>query len=210
MSRATWRNVNFYNGTTGAHLGSLHQNGSITNANFFHMLMDHLLVVETMVTIHFRETGQRMPMNIDRLAIADYDIFVSRGEIKLTEETCVRRVLTPNRSTRDNSFRDAVRARDGKCVFTGAVHGVMGPDDWTSFEASHVFPLGRQQLWHQCGYDHLIKNPGGDPMNSVQNGLLLSSHLHQLFDTYGVSANPDVSQVTMPARSTWNDLLING
>lgn len=80
MSRSTARNVNFYDGVTGTHLGGVHQNGSITNANFFHMLMDVLLVVDRMISIHFRATGQWMPLNIDRLAEGDYDIFCPRGE----------------------------------------------------------------------------------------------------------------------------------
>ncbi|KAF3023218.1 hypothetical protein E8E15_002528 [Penicillium rubens] len=67
------RNVNFYDGLTGAHLGGVRQNGSITNANFFHKLMDVLLKVDG-ISIHHRGTGQRMPMNTDRLAEGDYDI----------------------------------------------------------------------------------------------------------------------------------------
>lgn len=34
--------------------------------------------------------------------------------------------------------------------------------------------------------------PHGDAINSVQNGLLLRSDIHQLFDNYIVSVNPDV------------------
>ncbi|KAJ6146185.1 hypothetical protein N7497_008167 [Penicillium chrysogenum] len=56
MSRPP-RNVNFYDGLTGAHLGGVRQNGSITDANFFHMLMDVLLKVDG-ISIHHRGTGQ--------------------------------------------------------------------------------------------------------------------------------------------------------
>lgn len=79
MSRPP-RNVNFYDGLTGAHLGGVRQNGSITNANFFHMLMDVLLEADGIISIHHRGTGQRMPMNTDRLSEGDYDIFCPRGE----------------------------------------------------------------------------------------------------------------------------------
>lgn len=79
MSRPR-RNVNFYDGLTGAHLGGVRQNGSITNANFFHMLMDVLLEADGIISIDHRGTGQRMPMNTDRLAEGDYDIFCPRGE----------------------------------------------------------------------------------------------------------------------------------
>ena len=98
MSSVVWRNVNFYNGTTGAHLGGLHQNGSITNANFFHILMDHLLVVETIVTIHFRGTGQRMPMNTNRLAIGESFLFEKDvNQIIGALTNCIRRNQTHRR-----------------------------------------------------------------------------------------------------------------
>jgi hypothetical protein len=87
MFRSSTRNVNFYDGVTGAHLGGLTQNGSITNANFLHMLMDVLLVVDGMVSIRLRETGQPMPLNTDRLAEGDYDIFCPRGESLFWEDT---------------------------------------------------------------------------------------------------------------------------
>ena len=80
MSRALARNVNFYDGATGTHLGGVKQNGSITNANFFHMLMDILLDVDGIVSIRSRETGQLMPLNTDRLEVGDYDLFCLRGE----------------------------------------------------------------------------------------------------------------------------------
>jgi hypothetical protein len=51
MPRFSRRNVNFYDGSTGAHLGGVRQNGSITNANLFQMLMDVLLVVDGIISI---------------------------------------------------------------------------------------------------------------------------------------------------------------
>lgn len=72
--------MNFYDGSTGARLGGVRQNGSITNANFFHMLMDVLLVVDGIISIRFRGTGQLMLMNTDRLEEGDYDIFCPQGE----------------------------------------------------------------------------------------------------------------------------------
>jgi hypothetical protein len=72
--------VNFFDGSTGAHLGGVRQNGSITNSNFFHMLMDILLVVEAMITIKSRATGQQIPLNTEPLEVGDYDIFCPRGK----------------------------------------------------------------------------------------------------------------------------------
>ncbi|KAJ5921812.1 hypothetical protein N7516_009515 [Penicillium verrucosum] len=184
MSRPP-RNVNFYDGLTGAHLGGVRQNGSITNANFFHMLMDVLLEANGIISIHHRETGQRMPMNTDRLSEGDYDIFCPRGGFRLTEEYFVRRVHSRSRSSRENSFRDSVRARDGKCVLTGLVNNLASEGMWTEFEAAHIFPLERRELWRQCNFDRLIT------INSVQNGMLVSSSVHRLFDSFLISVNPD-------------------
>lgn len=78
-NRSAGRNVNFYDRSLGRHLGGVVQNGSITNANFFHMLMDVLLDVNEIVTIWYRGTEEKMPLNTDPLVVADYDISVPAG-----------------------------------------------------------------------------------------------------------------------------------
>jgi hypothetical protein len=67
-------------------------------------------------------------------------------------------------------------------------------DDWTGFEAAHIFPLAYEGHWTEHGYDRWITIPPkkGGTINSVQNGLLLESAIHQLFDSYSLSINPDV------------------
>ncbi|KAJ5944490.1 hypothetical protein N7516_004658 [Penicillium verrucosum] len=191
MSRSAHRNVNFYNGSTGVHLGGVRQSGSITNANFFDMLTDVLLDVEATISIHFKGTGVPIPINNNRLAEGDYDIFCPQGDIKLTRDTCVLRIHSRSRSAREDSFRDSVRARDGKCVFTGVVNQFASSDEWTGFEAAHIFPMGQQELWSLGGFSRFITRPGRHPVNSVQNGLLLAAHMHQLFDSFLLSVNPD-------------------
>ncbi|KAJ9486090.1 hypothetical protein VN97_g7259 [Penicillium thymicola] len=62
---------------------------------------------------------------------------------------------------------------------------------WTEFEAAHIFPLERRELWRQCNFDRLITRPGQNPINSVQNGMLVSSSVHRLFDSFLISVNPD-------------------
>lgn len=74
------RNVNFYNGSTGAHLGGVRQNGSMTTANFFDMLMNVLLDVEATISIHLRGTSVLILINSNRLAEGDYDISCPQGE----------------------------------------------------------------------------------------------------------------------------------
>lgn len=204
------RNVNFYNGSTGAHLGGVRQNGSMTTANFFDMLMNVLLDVEATISIHLRGTSVLILINSNRLAEGDYDIFCPQGEslflgvrnqanllgeIKLTQDTCVRRVYSRDRSAREDSFRDSVRARDGKCVLTGVVNRSASLDNWAGFEAFHIYPLGQQELWNLNSFSRFITRPGRNPVNSVQNGLLLAANVHQLFDGLAVSVNPDVSKL---------------
>ena len=90
-------------------------------------------------------------------------------------------------------FWEAVRQRDRRCVITGeepeAEYGI-----WRGFEAAHIFPLACEGHWIQHDYGHWISihpNTGGS-INSVQNGLLLRADIHNLFDGYDVSINPDV------------------
>ena len=73
----------------------------------------------------------------------------------------------------------------------------MAPSDftqWFRFEAAHIFPLGHEGHWKQYNFGRWISLPPerGGLINSVQNGLLLESRIHQLFDAYVLSINPDV------------------
>ena len=65
---------------------------------------------------------------------------------------------------------------------------------WQGFEAAHIFPLAYEQHWKEHNFARWITIPAsnGDNINSKQNGLLLRSDIHQLFDSYLVSINPDV------------------
>ena len=75
-------------------------------------------------------------------------------------------------------------------------------NSWFGFEAAHVFPLEHESLWLSTGCEQWIANMNGVQedriignygINSVQNGLLMRSDLHQEFDAYIFSINPDVS-----------------
>jgi hypothetical protein len=74
------RNVHYYDTQTDTQLGGVFQSGSITNANFFHMLSHVLLDFEGNITIRSRTTDQLMPLNNDRLETGDYNISSSSGE----------------------------------------------------------------------------------------------------------------------------------
>jgi len=91
-------------------------------------------------------------------------------------------------------FRKAVRQRDQRCVITEQ-SALNARGAWTGFEAAHIFPLAYEDHWIQHSYHRwiTIRTDTGGSINSVQNGLLLRSDIHDLFDSYDVSINPDVS-----------------
>jgi hypothetical protein len=63
-------------------------------------------------------------------------------------------------------------------------------------EAAHIFPLAYEAEWNAKNYGRWINIPPAivsvGSINSVQNGMLLESAIHALFDSYLVSINPDV------------------
>ena len=67
--------------------------------------------------------------------------------------------------------------------------------DWDGFKAAHIFPIAYKGVWDDQNFSRWITIPAANdqhPINSVQNGLLLRSDIHQRFDTFKVSINPDV------------------
>lgn len=116
------------------------------------------------------------------------------GSISINNESWIFRAFSHSTGTRTQAFRDAIRLRDRRCIISG--QQVLNADIgfWTGFEAAHVFPLAHEDHWINHNYDRWITKPPakGGSINSIQNGLLLRSDIHQLFDSYTVSINPDV------------------
>jgi len=111
----------------------------------------------------------------------------------------VHRIITNSESGREDSFRDGIRARDGKCVISGVVNRNAPFGNWRSFESAHIFPLQSESYWNQANFDHWITDmndtTGVSKINSCQNGFLLQSSIHDAFDDYLISVNPDVSEL---------------
>ena len=117
-------------------------------------------------------------------------------QIHVNNEPWLHRVMSHSVSGQDNSFRNGIRARDGKCVISGVKH-MSAAGNWTSFEAAHIFPLELENLWIEFNYgrwvdDGMDHNAGISGINSCQNGFLIQSTAHGLFDQYLLSMNPDV------------------
>ncbi|KAG0636524.1 hypothetical protein HOY80DRAFT_352467 [Tuber brumale] len=68
-------------------------------------------------------------------------------------------------------------------------------NDWTSFEAAHIFPPEHESLWIRSNYGPWITDmddaAGSSKINSSQNGFLLRADVHQMFKQYLISVNPD-------------------
>ncbi len=107
-------------------------------------------------------------------------------------------MISRETGTRVQAFCKAVRLRDGQCVITRERAVDADINDWTGFQAAHIFPQAFEELWKEYNFGRWIKSPSSNgeeikgEINSVQNGLLLRSDIHQLFDMYFLSINPDV------------------
>ena len=119
------------------------------------------------------------------------------GSIQVTNEPWFARLTSHSVSGREDQFRYGVRARDEKCVISGQVNPGAQWDDWAGFEAAHVFPLEMESPWIEFNYGRWVTNMdetiGVSKIQSIQNGLLMTGHLHTRFDQYLFSINPDVS-----------------
>ncbi|RPA90001.1 hypothetical protein L873DRAFT_1590213, partial [Choiromyces venosus 120613-1] len=159
-NRSLFRNVQFYNAVDpdGDALGGFIQNGSVTEANFLHML-GIVLVMEAPICVQHRTSGHIVSLISSLLAIGKYDIYCD-CPIQLNNGPWVNRVLTHNVSGRENSFQDGIRARDGRCVISGVING-RAPHLLSGFEAAHVFPLENENLWIKWSYGRWITDMGG-------------------------------------------------
>jgi len=104
-------------------------------------------------------------------------------------------MISQQTGNRTQSFCNAVRSRDGQCVITGQQAPDPANDNWDGLQAAHIFPPAYEDHWNQSNYSNLITIPPASEtagsINSVQNGLLLRNDIHDLFDNYDFSINPD-------------------
>ncbi|KAI9375934.1 HNH endonuclease-domain-containing protein [Aspergillus egyptiacus] len=121
-------------------------------------------------------------------------------QVTLTPERAVRRVPThqpPTSRLRSNQrhFRDAVFARDSRCVITGA----QGPRHHPTrgLISAHIFPVSRRSQRVDQGFEAWITDQtpaeliGPNRLFSAQNGLMLSADIHAWFDAFDLGINPD-------------------
>ncbi|KAK9236354.1 HNH endonuclease-domain-containing protein [Lipomyces kononenkoae] len=193
--RAIGRDVHFYNfSEPDKALGGLILNPSVTQKTFLSML-GNLIVASGPYRVTLRSTGHDLTPTDERLQPGHYDIrpYSRKDTITIADEPCILRIISRSSTGRDSTFRTQVRERDGKCVITGTVNRRADRDNWSSFHAAHIFPLSSEDYFVQSGFSRLITNKGvrDTGINSCQNGLLMRSHMHEQFDGYYFSINPD-------------------
>ncbi|KAI9813908.1 MAG: hypothetical protein M1832_006055 [Thelocarpon impressellum] len=122
-------------------------------------------------------------------------------DVEISNEPLARRVYSVNTSGRVISphFTTHIRKRDRKCVVTGQSAEFGGFACYGLFEAAHIFPLALESQWIQHGHGRHISesstlaDQSHSMIHSTQNGMLLRRDIHNLFDSYGITINPDVS-----------------
>ena len=218
--------MHFYDASDGERLlGGLHQNGSITEANFLDML-DFLLVTHSPVRVQDRFSCHEVARTAKTLEPGMYDVrckgssnsgqclfwascahHLTPGPIKLTDEPWLPRLVTHSASTPDDTFSNSVRTRDGKCVISGPANPISFHEP-TGTEATHIFPRDNEDCWVEYNLARHVTDMDGFPdaskLSSAQNGLLLGTHIRQLWDQCVVSVNPDVSRLPLFQRQNLN------
>ena len=130
------------------------------------------------------------------------------GEVMRTSnERFSLRALSSSNTPRDVEFRNQVRQRDRRCVITGRINLDAPADRWIGFEAAHIFPLALDDIFTSQGFSQLItyNNSSGSGINSPQNGILLRSDVHQLWDDYSIAVNPvDNYRIQSFSPSAWD------
>lgn len=107
-------------------------------------------------------------------------------QIEVSDKQYYHRTLSLSNTQTEPSFCEQVRARDGRCVITGQVNLEAQYNEWTGFDAAHIVPLALSNIFNQ-----LITHNQSLGVNSPQNGILLRTDIHQLWDSYCLAVNPN-------------------
>ncbi|KAH0538233.1 hypothetical protein FGG08_005152 [Glutinoglossum americanum] len=190
-NRSSGRNVFIYDADNPAEpLGGFVLTAGMTNADL-HLIMGMVCVLYSNYYIMdglVYGTNKRIPSDGEELQPGKYYV-LTNGYITVNEEPCLPQPVAADSETCPAPFRDAIRERDRRCAITG--EGVTSSDR-SGFEAAHIFPLSHEDHWNKNNFNRWITIPPahGGPINSVQNGILLRSDIHELFRNYDMSINP--------------------
>ncbi|KAG0639123.1 hypothetical protein HOY80DRAFT_886772 [Tuber brumale] len=191
--RSGWRDTYIYaSDNRSTVIGGLWVAEGITNANLYSMLEIFCSFSDTFNLQ--TESEQLVGRDLEPLQPGNYYI-VTNGSIVITDEApLIRTTLLPS-GPRVASFRDAIRDRDRRCVITGRPARLAQFGNWRGFETAHIFPLAHEGHWNDHKYSRWITipptNESDGSINSVQNGILVTSDIRQYFESYDLTINPD-------------------
>ncbi|KAG0132669.1 hypothetical protein HOY82DRAFT_643507 [Tuber indicum] len=187
-SHSLLRNVSFYDAThPDLTLGGLVQNGSITEANFFDILKILIVVKGSPLLIHERISSRIISRTDVPLKTGIYDTYCD-ASIQVSDEACIHRSISHDMSDSNEEFHNQVRDRDRKCV----ISGISNPEIHIQ---AHIFPIEQEGPWaqhngRQFGID-MDDTCGSAKISSCRNGILLDAAIHERFNQYLISVNPD-------------------
>lgn len=115
----------------------------------------------------------------------------------MTTEVALLPTISARVAIRPREFTKTVRERDWRCILSGRPARIARYGDWTTFEATRIFPLAYEGQWNDLGYGNLLTAPptrsNERSINSPQNGILFDTTEHHIFASYDASIDPDVS-----------------
>jgi len=211
--RSAWRDTYIYaSDSRDTMLGGLWASEGITNANLYSMLeifcffTDTFHLYDDRKQLVGRDGQQLQPGNYFVVTngrflhcpiIGRYSLQI--GSVSVTNEAPLISAFSLPSGTRVESFRDAVLQRDQRCVIIGSQAVLAHVGRWRGFKATHIFPLAYERQWNDCNYSRFITIPPANEfhgsINSVQNGIMLTTEMHQFFASYDLAINPDVCRV---------------
>ncbi|KAF3113168.1 hypothetical protein TWF706_010157 [Orbilia oligospora] len=150
--------------------------------------------------IRMRGNNTALENNADiPLSPGDYIIAPKFSSVTLyvSDELYLDRGLSHSVTPRDSAFRDKIRHRDRGCVLSGVINKAADRGNWKAFEAAHIWPLSKGTEWVRQNAGRWVTDSDGlsneDKMNSPQNGILLSSNSHTLFNSHTLAVNPEAN-----------------
>ncbi|PKS12583.1 hypothetical protein jhhlp_000791 [Lomentospora prolificans] len=171
-------------------LGGLILTHGVTNEGFYRMV-SIVLISKSDIFIQ-TENGNRLLRDSQPLLRGHY-LIISDSEIQVNSELFLHRTISLGSGNQAYSFRDTVRQRDRRCVITKIENPDAEFGEWWGYKAAHVFPLAHESYCIAHNFDRwiTIRPAIGGSINSVQNGILLMAHLHDRFNSYAFSIDPD-------------------
>ncbi|OBT38693.1 hypothetical protein VE00_10845 [Pseudogymnoascus sp. WSF 3629] len=191
LNRSAGRTLHLFNASDRETVvGGMILTHGVTNAMLYAMV--EIIVVVTCDFTLRNENDAIIPKDETQVEPGSY--FIEAAEpFELNNETPLLRTISHATGSRTRAFCDEVRQRDRRCVITKQEALGAYRDNWHGFEASHIFPIAYEGYWESNNFSRWVSSipERGGSINSVQNGILLRSDIHQLFDCYDLAINPD-------------------